>query len=540
MASPAQGLGRGDSAPESDFAPRGRFGRNVEMPRADVTTPAPPRSGSGPQGLLDRDTPESDEAPSLRSRGRRGREAAEPESPARGLRDRNRDRDDDPRRAGHGRPPSDDFPSARGAGGRPPSSPSNSNRGVGPRPPSGSNATQGMRPVKKTWRDWRPNQLVLRRNQVLTLGLVTALVILIAVAGVYRSVTAEETTFTADPATSKPAETKAALTTQSLDGRMGAYVGTDENLYQDFEKWWGRDLKYAVDFGSRDTWEQIANPSAVLNEWKDGKYRLVMAVPMLPTELLPAGQLVYEANSLPTKQREMANGAKGDYNQYFKELGERLVANNQEKAILRIGWEMNITTWMWSVDNPKSYKEFFKQIVKTMRAVPGNEFEFDWNVNNGFNPYNAEEYYPGDKFVDYVGIDVYDLHEGNYPYGKKCNQGCKETKQQKAWDENIFGGPQGLAYWTGFAADHDKPVSIPEWGLWDRYKDNTGGLDNPNFIRYMHDYLSRPQNNVAYANYFEYNSDQGEHSLRESFPNGAKVFKELFGPEKKAKKEEEK
>jgi hypothetical protein len=394
-----------------------------------------------------------------------------------------------------------------------------------------------MRPVKKTWRDWRPNQL--RRNQVLTLGLVTVLVALIAVAGVYRSVTAPNAapvgSPTAKPTSKSEETTPAASGTVPLKGRMGAYVGTDAGLYKDFEDWWGMDLKYSVDFGQRDTWDQISNPAQVLDTWEGSKTTLVLAVPMLPTELLPSGMLVYDEGDdvIATKTALMTRGGTGEFDQHFTELGERLVATGQEDAILRIGWEMNIKSWMWSTDKPKVYIKYYKRIVDAMRAVPGNKFKFDWNVNNGFNPFPAENYYPGDKYADFVGIDTYDLHANNYPYGKNCNQACKEEKQQKAWNENIFGGTRGLDYWTQFAAQHDKPVSIPEWALWDRSKDDTGGKDNPQFIQFMHDYLTRAQNNVAYANYFEFNSDQGEHMLTVSFPKSAKVFKELFGPEKK-------
>ncbi len=189
---------------------------------------------------------------------------------------------------------------------------------------------------------------------------------------------------------------------------------------------------------------------------------------------------------------------------------------------------MNIESWAWGTDDPKVYVGFYRQIVEAMRSVPGQEFEFDWNVNNGFNPNPAEKYYPGDAFVDYVGVDVYDLHGGVYPYPKNCNEACREQLQTRAWDEAIFGGPRGLGYWTEFAAQHDKPVSLPEWALWDRF-DRTGGADNPLFIEFMHDYITRPSNNVAYANYFNLNSEQGEHSLTKSFPNGAQTFLKLFG-----------
>nr|WP_269329375.1 glycosyl hydrolase [Kineosporia babensis] len=224
----------------------------------------------------------------------------------------------------------------------------------------------------------------------------------------------------------------------------------------------------------------------------------------------------------------MRQGGRGEYNEHFVELAENLVAGGQSTAILRVGWEFNLRSWAWGTDDEKLFIRYYREIVDAMRSVPGQKFEFDWNPNNGFNPNPGEKYYPGDNYVDYVGIDVYDLHSGVYPYPKKCSAACREERQTRAWTEAIYGGPHGLAFWTDFAAQRDKPVSLPEWGLWDRF-DDTGGGDNPKFVEYMHDYISRPQNNVAYANYFNLNSEQGRHSLTKSFPAGGKTFRKLFG-----------
>jgi hypothetical protein len=484
--------GRGESREGSPS--RGLHGRDAGGQIAD-------RPDSPPQGL--------------HGRTRRGQN---PGSPAQGL--------GSGRSPGHGRPPtSASLDSLAGSG--------SGNRGIGPRP---QQAPQSMRPVKKTWRDWRPSQISLRRSQVLTLGLVTALVILVAAAGVYRSRTAGTDTGSSGTITSSSTidETTApAVSALPLKGRMGAYTGTDVQTTRAFEDWWGQKLTYAVDFGGRDTWSDIADPANVLSEWKGSGYTLVLAVPMLPTELIPGWSPDDTSDATQNKKKAfMKRGGEGEYNQYFKQLAQNLVAAGQEKAVLRIGWEMNIETWMWGTDDTKDYKAFFQQIVKTMRSVDGEKFKFDFNVNNGFNPNPGEEYYPGDKYVDYVGVDTYDLdgnvYNAKYANSKKCDQACREEAQTTAWEEAIFGGPHGLGFWTDFAKQHDKPISLPEWACWDRF-DGTGGADDPLFVEFMHDYITRPANNVAYANYFEYNSSQGEHNLQKSFPKAAKTFLKLFG-----------
>ncbi|GAB6902852.1 glycosyl hydrolase [Kineosporia succinea] len=393
-----------------------------------------------------------------------------------------------------------------------------SNRGVGPRPARGS-APQGLRPQKKTWRDWRPNQIVLRRGQVVTLGVITALVILIAVAGVYKNGATQDESARSSAATTDAAPTTAA-TRASLDGRLGVFSGTSPDSTEEFEKWLGRDMTFATLFADRETWDDIASPGSYLTPWKNSGYRVVMAVPMIPNEL----------NA--TKETSMRAGARGEFNEYFVTLAEHLVENKQDKAILRVGWEFNLKSWPWGIDDEDTYIAFYRQIVKSMRSVEGQHFEFDWNPNNGYNPYDGKDYYPGDKYVDYVGVDAYDLHSGLYPYPKGCNQACKEDRQNRAWHEVIFGGDRGLMFWTDFAKQHDKPVSLPEWGMWDLYADSSGGKDNPQFVEYMYDFITWAPNNVAYANYFNVNSPLGEHSLTESFPKGGKKFRELFGDSK--------
>jgi hypothetical protein len=209
------------------------------------------------------------------------------------------------------------------------------------------------------------------------------------------------------------------------------------------------------------------------------------------------------------------------------------VAQGHEDAVIRIGWEMTLKSWPWGIKDYEVYTKFWRKIVTAMRSVPGEKFKFDWNVNNGFNDYrDATKYYPGDKYVDYVGVDAYDLNATVYPYPKKCNTECRTTRQQEAWDENIFGNEWGLDFWSGFANSHKKPLSLPEWGLWTLFNGSDGGDDNPYYIKQMYEFINDPNNNVAYAAYFNYDDADGNHTLDKAFPKGGKMYKKLFAVKK--------
>ena len=78
----------------------------------------------------------------------------------------------------------------------------------------------------------------------------------------------------------------------------------------------------------------------------------------------------------------------------------------------------------------------------------------------------AQAYYPGDKYVDVVGNDLYD------------------QKGKAEWDAN-----EAL-----YKAHPGKPYSFPEWGLW--------GIDDPTFIKTMGTFV-RTHKRTEMLAYFE-------------------------------------
>jgi hypothetical protein len=222
-------------------------------------------------------------------------------------------------------------------------------------------------------------------------------------------------------------------------------------------------------------------------------------------------------------------GATGEYNKYFAELAQRLVDAGQDDAILRVGWEFNLDGSRWGTDDEAAFIAYWREIVTTMRAQPGQHFQFDWNPNNGDSKYDAVDYYPGSDVVDYIGLDAYDVSWAGdaYPYPDDCDETCRTARQKAAWDSSIYGGERGLKFWSEFAAKQGKPMSLPEWGLWQR-EDQHGGGDNPDYLRRMNDFIADPANRVAYQAYFEYDGPDGPHRLMTTFQQTGELFRSLF------------
>ncbi|MBT0772242.1 hypothetical protein KIH74_25075 [Kineosporia sp. J2-2] len=297
---------------------------------------------------------------------------------------------------------------------------------------------------------------------------------------------------------------------------LGVFLSTSPSDVERFGDWLGRDVDYVIDFSMRRTWDDIAEPDYWLETWQDTGYRMVYGLAMLP-----------EDEKLDVS---LAAGAQGRYNRYFRQLAENLVAHGQGDAILRLGWEFNLGAWRWHPGDAEDFTGYWRQVVTTMRAVPGAQnLEFDWNVSNGGSRYDSTRFYPGDDYVDYVGVDVYDISwsKGTYPYPAECDAACRLKRQKAAWNSTM-NAKFGLAFWSAFARSRGKPLTLPEWGLWDR-PDGHGGGDDPYFVERMHDFITDPANNVAYQAYFEFDvGASGDHRLSQMTESGT-IFKQLFG-----------
>jgi hypothetical protein len=297
--------------------------------------------------------------------------------------------------------------------------------------------------------------------------------------------------------------------------KLGVFRGTAPNEVRAFGDWLGRPVDYAMDFSTRTSWDEVANPHAMLDTWKGSGYRMVYATAMLPTQ---------------DRSATMAAGAKGQYDKYFKTLAQNLVAAGQGDSIIRLGWEFNLSASRWHPDTKANFVNYWRHIVTAMRSVPGTEqLEFDWNPNIGGEVYDSRKYYPGNDYVDYIGIDIYDISwaKGAYPYPANCDDACVQQRRKAAWDDKL-NGTFGLNTWADFARSKGKPLTLPEWGLWDR-PDGHGGGDNPYYIEQMHKFIDDERNNVAYQAYFEYDvGDNGNHALSTHTTSG-QLFKDLLG-----------
>jgi hypothetical protein len=209
----------------------------------------------------------------------------------------------------------------------------------------------------------------------------------------------------------------------------------------------------------------------------------------------------------------LAAGAEGRFDHHFRTLARRLVRLGLRDTVIVLGWEMNGTTYTHRcAPDPAAWKAYWRRIVTTMRSVPGAQrLRFDWNPGHGprFVPVAA---YPGDAYVDIIGMDIYDR-----------TWGPRFRDPAARWNDYLR-RPYGLEWLRNFANAHGKPISFPEWGVTHNHVRGVAH-DNPTFIRGMAHFIRT--HNVDYHLYFNVNAHDGDFRLV-TFPQSAAAYRASF------------
>jgi len=278
--------------------------------------------------------------------------------------------------------------------------------------------------------------------------------------------------------------------------QAGVYVdwgspwGRESNV-EAFETWLGRKGLLALDYLPGDTWSNMAATVKWLpGYWWQGN---------------PDRKVVWSI-ALTVSGTSLTQVASGEQDETFTTIADTL-AHANPNAIIRIGWEANGDWFAWSAANGQqaNYIAAFQHVVGIFRkASPG--FLIDWCVNIGRVNVPADQIYPGDQYVDIIGMDIYDKDP------------LSQIDAKAAW-QNYLTSSYGLTWHRDFAAQHHKPMSYPEWGMGERG-------DNPYFISSMANWMA--SNNVVYNDYWNTNASYPGMISTGQYPKAAKEFQKDF------------
>lgn len=274
----------------------------------------------------------------------------------------------------------------------------------------------------------------------------------------------------------KPAAAPSSIAIRSgLPWASGVFIPGDSTAaVSSFGAWRGARADVVVTWPARQSWDDITSPTWLYDRWKSSPQTLVLGVPPIPEN---AGA-------------SMSACAKGAYDAQWRRFGANIhKAGIASKTIVRLGWEMNGNWYAWSARTPSQFAACWRR-VHTAAESAAPALRWDWNVNRGPSPLgiDARRAYPGDRYVDIVGIDSYD----GYP----------AVRSAAAWNNHLYGA-YGLKFWANFARAHGKRISVPEWGVYPgtAWAGNNGG-DNAYYVKQMFGFFRAHAKELAYESYF--------------------------------------
>lgn len=255
-------------------------------------------------------------------------------------------------------------------------------------------------------------------------------------------------------------------------------------------------------FAARSNWSEVESAGWVMGYYKNSPELLVISQPFWPEGI----------------GGSMGACAGGSYDSNWKRYGSMLEASGRkDRTVTRLAWEFNGNWFQWSAHNPEQWKACWRKVVTAVRSTaPGAKFEWAMNAHgsqtSGGNAWNS---YPGDEFVDLVGIDPYDHYppsRTNAEFDEQCND------------------KEGLCTVAKYAREHNKKVGVGEWGVAKPASQGGGGAgDNPLYIQRMYEVFNSYKDVMGYETYFN-EAEYGNALVNpRQNPNSADRYVALFG-----------
>jgi len=206
--------------------------------------------------------------------------------------------------------------------------------------------------------------------------------------------------------------------------------------------------------------------------------------------------------------------ANGEFDKIWRGAARSLKnqTSSMRTVYVRPAWEFNGDWFPWSVNsgNVKDFKKSWIRLHDIYRQeFPEAKLAFGVNKDNAHSDVPYPRAWPGDKYVDVLDVDWYDM----YP----------TYKNKAEWKADLMrvedAAPEGIGAHQAFAKKHGKPMGFGEWGL--NHGKGTGG-DNPFYIKKMYEFFSANAGNgpgqVLYETYF--NSAHDGSNRFQIFPAG--------------------
>jgi hypothetical protein len=279
---------------------------------------------------------------------------------------------------------------------------------------------------------------------------------------------------------------------------LGAYVGNDPAAVTQMETWLGRPIEGVLGYVGAASWADWTGSLgwSINTLWADVKlnHMILWSIPLIPNGAT------------------LDSASRGLYNSRYLAAANTLKDFRPQDSVIyvRTAWEFNGNWFQDSaVGRAQTWIGAWRNFVTTFRSA-SSRFRFDWCPNFGRTNMAPDSAYPGDQYVDIIGMDFYDE-----------TVWCHITDPAARWTSKM-NQSYGLKWHRDFAAAHNKPMSYPEWGV----GGNSAG-DAPYIVEQMYNWFR--DNNVVYQTIWNSNAAYSGKLSDNQYPNAAAMYKSLFG-----------
>ncbi|HEY9691905.1 MAG TPA: hypothetical protein V6D15_06855 [Oculatellaceae cyanobacterium] len=201
------------------------------------------------------------------------------------------------------------------------------------------------------------------------------------------------------------------------DPLLGVYYGNqgwNMGQVQAMETWQGKKnavVNMFTDWGSDSTTMNNLFNTQLPNIWNNKNIPMISWEPLTSGSTTPdnievligSGQFDTYINNWADRLKTFLSGSDGVYN-----------TNDDRRAYLRFAHEMNGDWYAWSAakggNSPTDYVNMWKHTkdIFDAKGMDASRLQWVWSVNNtDAGGFTAEQYYPGDAYVNWVAIDGY-------------------------------------------------------------------------------------------------------------------------------------
>jgi hypothetical protein len=272
---------------------------------------------------------------------------------------------------------------------------------------------------------------------------------------------------------------------------VGAYCGNSVDALKQFEQWLGRPVDGVLGYTGNASWEDYdGSVGWATGLWSAIDRRVFWSVPLI------------------VNGASLAQAGAGAYDEHYRKAAQTLAGYRPQdpELYIRTGWEFNGNWFPWNAQGKAAdFVAAFRRFVTVFRSV-STRFVFEWNVNVGDVGMDPETAYPGDAYVDVIGMDFYWQPE-------------LPSDGQQAWDQQV-NRKWGLGWHQSFAKTHKKPTSYSEWGV----RSNEAA---PYIQQAKTWFATHP---VLFHTYWNGNNEYPGKLSDGQYPSAGAAYKAAFGP----------